>query len=166
MKTRVPLECGLRRPLRRPPSFPSVRCGPMCSFRSGGRCSDAYLSTPSPYPPPFFSTIPVHSPHRCDHHQLGAPNSRVTRDALLAWPGRARLLGAQMMYADYSLSLFLSRARSCGRCSLRFLYSLFFHVFMYRHGRQERKLYIEVIKNKKKKKNGNFYLHLYYPVQI
>lgn len=35
------------------------------------------------------------------HYQLGAPNSRVTKDVPLAWLGRARLLGAQMMYVDH-----------------------------------------------------------------
>lgn len=43
------------------------------------------------------SMIPIYP----SHHQLGAPNSRVTKDAPLAWLGRARLLGAQMMYVDH-----------------------------------------------------------------
>lgn len=59
-----------------------------------------------------FAVSPLDAPERS---MLGAPNGRVTRDAPLAWPGlawlgRARLLGAQMMYAGHSLSLFLPRS--------------------------------------------------------
>lgn len=72
-----------------------------------GRCSDAYLhpllAPPSFHDPPFTSR----------GHQLGAPNSRVTKDAPLAWHGRARLLGAQMMYVDhFCLSSFLALAHA------------------------------------------------------
>lgn len=63
-----------------------------------------FLSFSSSLPRRPSLNVPVHLPYRRGH-QLGAPNSRVTRDAPLAWPGRARLLGAQMMYVDHSLSL-------------------------------------------------------------
>lgn len=60
------------------------------------------------------------------HTRVGAPNGRVTRDAPLACPGRARLLGAQMMYADHSLSLslffFLPPTRSIRLVPIAFLF--------------------------------------------
>lgn len=66
------------------------------------------LPTPSP-----CSAVLPRSPFIRRGHQLGAPNSRVTKDAPLAWLGRARLLGAQMMYIDHfclSSSLALAHA--------------------------------------------------------
>lgn len=85
------------------------------SPRRNGRCSDAYL------PPSLCSAI---LPRSRRGHRLGAPNSRVTKDAPLAWLGRARLLGAQMMYVDHfclSSSLAFAHASCC--YSLRFLCS-------------------------------------------
>lgn len=73
------------------------------------------LAPPSfhdPPPPPVY-------PSQRRGHQLGAPNSRVTKDAPLAWLGRARLLGAQMMYVDH-FYLFSTLALAHGCYSLRF----------------------------------------------
>jgi len=124
LKTRILLECGLRRPLWPSPSFLLLRRDLRAAASSSSSSSSVpwtllghCLPTPSACPT-ILLPIPVQPPHCCGH-QLGAPNSRVTRDAPLAWLGRARLLGAQMMYVEHSLSLFFPRVHSCG-CSLRF----------------------------------------------
>lgn len=93
------------------PLFPSSFAGP-ASLSTTQWTLLGRLPTPSPCPAVLPRSPPVYPSHRCGH-QLGAPNSRVTKDAPLAWLGRARLLGAQMMYVDYfclSSSLALARA--------------------------------------------------------
>lgn len=118
MKTRILLECGLRSPLGQPLSFLLIRrpCKPLFSMVDVVRTPTYTFSSPR-----RLSSIPVHPPH-C-RHQLGAPNSRVTRDAPLAWLGCGRLLGAQMIYVNHLLSLFFTCARSRGCYSLRFPHS-------------------------------------------